>query len=265
VHFGDLFYARGRFTVSSPSLFPGAQVSDLYLYAGWTGYREPHTGVKISGDLMLTLPTSAPSQSRSTIFNVGPGLVLSRTVGLLAGLTFAYRARATLHVNHLTSPCFYGNCATSPAATVLDANLDAPYDLDSSNGAVLFDVTQGASVSFRPHQTVSLNAECLFSHGWLYPGESAQEMANYPTQTDVSQVLLSIAWHLIPTLTVGLSAFVIGTPVDDDHTFQPKLYHSITAYFLDVTLNFDHLMQQLQPLRPHADQLAPVSGLLGAP
>jgi hypothetical protein len=264
LHFNDFVYVRARLfiaqeltqsdTTSAPYL-PGW--SDLYLYGGWSGYEEPHTRLKLFGDLMVTLPASPASQYRSEILRVGPRAALSRTFNVLAGVTVGYGARPVFHVNRLAvSPqCFTPQCSGatggfgSNAGVAFDSGPDTAFTQSTGGRNVFFHISHGPFVAFRPHATVSLDASFWFDNGWLYSLAQPPPQFQSTTQVygsgldrkDQTRFLLSASWQFTRPVGVTLSAFTAGGALAADGTYIFPLFNRYTQLNLDLTLDIEGL------------------------
>jgi hypothetical protein len=260
-HLNDFVYVRARLfisqdltlsdTTNSPYL-PG--LSDLYLYGGWSGYEEPHTRLKIAGDLLVTAPASGASQYRGEILRVGPRAALSRTFDVLAGLTIGYGARPVFHLNRgVASPfCYTTECSGgfgSNSGVDHDSGPDVAFTQATGGRNVFFHVSHGPFVSFRPHETVSIDATFFFDQGWLYALASPPPQFMGSTQTsgggvnrsDMTRFLLSVGWQFTRPVGAAVSAFTTGGQLAADGTYVFPLFNRFTQFNLDFTLDLEAL------------------------
>jgi hypothetical protein len=243
-HFGELFFARARMsliarTVADPGE-TGLRTSDLYLYGGWSGFTEPHTGLKLSGDLLITLPTSFGSQLTGLMFSVGPRLALSRSFPVLAGLTVGYGARVRFYAQRYVSSVGGGGAGDPPAGTLAsDINLDDGFDRYSGPGNPFWYVSHGPFVSFRPHETVSIDAALVLDHGWSYAPVSqfgtGQQSPSAPL--DLQRLLLQVSWQPLSPLRVVTSLFTVNKPPPVQLAFVSASLD--TRLFLELVLDIE--------------------------
>jgi hypothetical protein len=221
-HFGALFAVRARLRLSQQFSETGYESpreldwSDLYLSGGWAGITEPHTLLKLSGDLLLVLPTSRVSQFSAQLFTIGPRVVLSRTFEVLHGLTVGYGARPVLHLNGKAAcvPAPYYGCAMFPPtgsseAAGRDPNLDAGYSVYGRFSNVFFDIGHGPFVSFRPHERVGIEAALVLNHGWEYNFLIPSDLPprGPVPATNLIRLLLSVSWQFSRPVGVSLTLF----------------------------------------------------------
>jgi hypothetical protein len=260
-HFSDLFYVRARLfiaqeltqsdTTSSPHAIG---LSDLYLYGGWSGYEEPHTRLKLSGDLLVQLPTSAESQARTELGRAGPSVMLSRSFDVLAGLTIGYGARPVVHLNRLTAGGGSFGANPSYVAVGTDTGPDAVFTAETAGRNIFFHLSHGPFLTFRPHPTVSVDASFWFDHGWMYslpqvPPQLQSTMQVYGSgvdRRDVTRFLLSVSWQFTRPVGVTLSAFTAGGALAADGTYIFPLFNRFTQLNLDFTLDIEGLTSALQ-------------------
>ena len=63
----------------------------------------PGAEIGVSADLALQLPTSKVSRARTLVMGIGPGISLSRSVDVLAGMRFGYSIRGTYFWHRYTT------------------------------------------------------------------------------------------------------------------------------------------------------------------
>jgi hypothetical protein len=250
-HFNDLFYTRARMFISqeltmsdtTSSLYE-VELSDIYWDWGYTGYTEPRTGIKISADVRLTLPTSKNSQLKTQVINVGPGVSVSRKFNVLSGLSVGYGARPTIHFNEYTTGKVWGPTLT---ACLDSQSADCGFATNTGSRNVFFDLGHGPFVSFQPYETVSLDAAFIMSRGWLY--NLAQTPLQYQSSTqaidtgvnvkDITRFFLSVSWQFSKPVGVSLTALTIGGQLAADGTYIFPLFNRNTVLYLDFTLDIE--------------------------
>jgi hypothetical protein len=256
-HFNDLFYTRARMFISQELTLSDTtnskyeiELSDIYWDTGWTGWTESRTGIKISADVRLTLPTSKNTQYKTQVLNVGPGVSVSRKFNLLSGLAIGYGARPTFHFNqHTTYTALY-----DPLTECIDTqSASCAFDRNSGSRNVMFDIGHGPFLSFQPYETVSLDAAFIMSRGWLYPlaqvpGQFAgsTQLGFLGTDTrDVTRFFLSVSWQFTKAVGVSLTALTIGGQLAADGTYIFPLFNRNTQMYLDFTLDVETVTNRL--------------------
>ena len=164
-HFNDQVWVRSRFYLSqeftdsdSTTFKHEVELSDLWLDAVWGGWREKITGIKIAGDLRTTFPTSKFSQSVSRIMTVGPGVNVSKTFKVLAGLTLVYSTRFTYRFNRFTTRQNLGGQIVDVEEAEIGRQADAcplacqPGAVDEIAGVAVGDVKDGIEEGLFRHQ-----------------------------------------------------------------------------------------------------------------
>lgn len=63
----------------------------------------PGAEIGVSADLALQFPTSKTSRARTLVMGIGPGISLSRSVDVLAGMRFGYGLRGTYYWHRYTT------------------------------------------------------------------------------------------------------------------------------------------------------------------
>lgn len=248
-HFTDAFFVRSRFFLSqeftlsdSTNTRNEVELSDLWLDAVWTGWKEKVTGLKVGGDVRVTLPTSKTSQAVSRLFTLAPGLNVSRSFKVLAGLSLIYSGRFTWRFNRFATRQNMGGLIEN-CAVVVDACIN------TATGArnVQYDIIHGPTVSFSPHARFNISATFLLQHGWLSPvGAVPEQYANIPElvdngpqRRDFVAFSMGATWtpHDIVSLTLG--AFTFSNQLTTEGTYIFPLFNRNTAVSLDATFDLE--------------------------
>ncbi len=258
-HFNDLFFARGRlfisqeFTLSdTTSRRNEVELSDTLLDVGTTGYLEKHSGIRISGNVRFGFPTSRLSQMRTQIMTVGPAAVLSRTFPVLSGLTLVYLARGTVRFSRFTT----GYVNQPSFVSCIDAAMaeaDCARSQNIGSRVPYFDLSHGPSISFQPHETISIDATMLWARQWLYALRSsgvgseaeASQLANDSKVRDSTWFVLSASWQFSEPVGVALTAFTISSQLNASGQYQFPLFNRNTVLYLDLTLNIEAITSKL--------------------
>jgi hypothetical protein len=256
-HFNDLFFARGKLwlsqelTQSDTTTYKNeVELSDVWLDFGTEGFTEKNTGLKLAGEVRVTLPTSKASQSIGRIMTVGPMLSLSKKFDVLHGLTFGYVGRFTYRFNQYTtaqyqSP-YLAACGDPRGSTCADFYSTG---LRSTN----YDVTHGLVANFQPHEKVSLDLVLWLQHAWLYPlspagsqFQGAQGLTN--TGTDVRNVAvfyLSGSYQITKVFSATLGCFTFTNEPNTDGTYLFPLFNRYTTLYLEAGVDVEALASSL--------------------
>jgi hypothetical protein len=256
-HFNDLFFARAKFwlsqelTQSDTTTYKNeVELSDLWLDFGTEGFTESHTGIKLSGEVRVTLPTSKTSQSIGRIMTVGPLASVSKKFDVLKGLTFGYVGRFTYRFNQFTTgqyqTPYLASCGDPRGATCADF-------YSSGLRSVNYDVTHGLVASFMPHEKVSLDVVLWLQHAWLYPLAPAQSqflgsqgLTNTGTNVRNTTVFyLSGSYQLTKVFGLTLGAFTFtGEPTTDGNYLNP-FFNRYTTLYLEAGVDVEAVAASL--------------------
>lgn len=261
-HFTDAFTVRGRFyltqefTLSDTTNTPWeVELSDLWLDAVWGGWKEKNTGIRIGADLRSTLPTSKQSQAASRLFTLAPGVNVSRTFGVLSGLTFVYSARFTWRFNRFTTRQAQGgmisNCSNANVGLVQSVGfIDACNNTNTGASNVQADVIHGPTVVFNPHERVNVSASLFMQRGWV-PALSAWEgegvrLDAVPAQTrDFIGFSFGLSYQPWDVVGFTLGAFTFANQLTTEGTYIFPLFNRNTAVSLDATFDLEAVVSSI--------------------
>lgn len=251
-HFNDQFFARGRFFISQELTLSDStahtrefELSDLWLDAGLTGWKEPVTGLKLGGSLRVGLPTSRVSQAQTRVATVGPGVSLTRTFDLLGGLSLSYGARFTYRFHRSTTGLNAGPSVQGCGVASSEACAEF---LSTGVRNAPFDITHGLDVSFSPISVVTVAASFSLVHVWLYPLstlpkelQSAQGIAQVlGTDTrNASSFNLSVSWQAFKPVGFTLGAFTYSSQLGPDGRFIFPLFNRNTSLYLEAAVDIE--------------------------
>ncbi len=254
-HFSDAFHVRSRFFLSqeftlsdSTSYRHQVELSDLWLDAVWSGYKEKVTGIKVAADLRVMLPTSLASQMQTRLFTVGPGVSFSRSFPVLAGLSLIYSTRFTYRFNRLAT---FQNAGPSFEACGIRGNDDCAALSSQGVRAVQFDFLHGPTAVFLPHPKVIIAATFLMQHGWLPPlAQSPVELSLAPAGAELRHFwagMFSVTYQAFDAVGFTLGAFTFANQIGADGQRVFPLFNRNTVVSLDVTLDVETFFNTLKP------------------
>jgi hypothetical protein len=254
-NFNELLYVRARLELGQE-----LTQSDTYEYAhevafsditadvGTSGWQDPRTGIRISGDLRLTAPTSKTSWAQTKVFSVGPRLALSRSFPVRNGLSVRYEARYTRRFHRFTTVQFE---APRLLACSDVESLECAESSHTGVRNVMQDVVHGASLSFQPIEKLSVSGAFMWSHGFLYgltptdlpvrPNENADPTAG----RHASIFSFGASYQILDALNLGAGVTTI-TPPSLNPTEKPysPFFNQFTTLYLDLGIDFEALLSR---------------------
>ncbi len=250
-HFNDLFFARGKLwlgqelTQSDTTTYKNEiELSDLWLDFGTTGWLEKHSGIRVSGEVRFTLPTSKPSQALGRVMTIGPMAALSRKFNLLHGLTVAYSGRVTYRFNRFANGQFespsIADCGDPTGTACLDFR-------SSGERSVEWDVMHGPAISFQPIENVSIDALFLWDHAFLYPlapapAQFAGSQGLAVAGTDVRNLgifYLSASYQVTKLVGLTLGAYTLTAEPYLDGTYLNPIFNRYTTLYLEADFDVE--------------------------
>ncbi len=251
-HVGEHLVFRGAFSISqeltlsdNTSYVREFELSDLSLSGGVTGFKEPTTGIGISGDLKVTLPTSKVSLAQTRVMAVGPGVTLSRKFDVLSGLTISYSGRFTYRFNRFTT----GELESPRIASCGDPRGEACATLiGGTSRNVNFDLFHGPRVTFSPHPIVSIYTAFNLSHQWLYPFSNVAGISVPTTDTTVrnfNRFELGVSVQVLKPLALSLTGDTFGAQTGTNGLYQQPFFNRFTTISLDAAIDIEALVASL--------------------
>lgn len=254
-HFGDVLTLRSRFYLTqeltdsdTTTYLREVELSDLWLDAVWGGWREKNTGIRIGGDLRVTLPTSKFSQFSSRIMTLGPSVNVSKTFKVLGGLTFVYAARFTGRFHRFTTRQNQGPAtenAGCPAATIAGSDvLDATECRRNTGGRnVAFDVIHGPTVVFNPHERLNISASLFMQRGWVPAMAATDGLPAIGVQTrDFIGFSIGVTYQPWDVVGFTLGAFTFANQLALDGKTIFPLFNRNTVASLDATFDLESVV-----------------------
>lgn len=267
-HFNDLFFARARLFISQEFTYGDStnsrhevELSDTLIDIGTTGYKEKLSGIRVSGNVRLGLPTSRLSQARTQYLSIGPAAVVSRTFPVLSGLTLIYIGRVTGRLTTQTAIRTNQSMTVDATGGQTAACRDpgtADYACTDTNTGIrspFLDLSHGPSVSFQPHETVSIDATMLWTRQWLYGMSSSgigsraeeEQLANDAKVRDSVWCVLSASWQFSQPVGVALTAFTVSPQLGASGTYNFPIFNRNTVLYLDLILNIEAITSRIFP------------------
>lgn len=259
-HFSDAFAVRSRFyltqelTLSDTTTRPyEVELSDLWLDAVWTGWKEKNSGIKVGADLRATFPTSKQSQAATRLFTLGPSASLSRTFNVLSGLTLVYSARFTWRFNRFTTRQNQGGQITNCIGNsrLIEAGfVDACGTTNSGASNVMADLLHGPTVVFNPNEQVNISASLFMQRGWV-PALAASEVGGValeavPAQTrDFIGFSLGVSYQPWDVVGFTLGAFTFANQLDSKGQYIFPLFNRNTAASLDASFDLEAIVSSI--------------------
>jgi len=264
-HFNDQFYLGARFflsqefTKSDYTTYKNEfEASDLWLDAAWSGWKEPKTGIKMSGSLRFALPTSKQSQAVGRIMNIGPGISLSRAFPVLSGLVLGYGARFTYRFNrfqtaHMQGPSIIqcGNTSGDPDCLSIMSN---------GQRASQFDFFHGPSLVFIPHPRLSIYLGFYMQYAYLPPLSTTSSDPNTPVPNltlhddttgpkwrNFWGANISVSWQTWDTVGFTLGAFTFDSQLDTQGRYRFPVFNRSTVVSIDMSVDIESLIRNIKP------------------
>lgn len=252
-HFSDQFFLRSRFfisqelTISDDTTYRHeVELSDLWFDLAYAGYKEKVTGIRLAGDVRVTLPTSKGSRALTRLFTVAPSINASRTFNVLSGLTFVYSTRFTLRVNQQPT-------AQNAGPSISSCDITNCADLFSTGRRnSFFDILHGPTVVFNPHEKLSISATFLMQRAWLpqltpapevFASAEGLQIADVNTR-DAMAFALGVSWQTFELVGFTLGAFTFSNQLGLDGQYQFPLFNRNTVVSLDATFDIEGVVSK---------------------
>jgi len=244
--FGDALYVRAslamqvELTTADDTTYQHELVlGDLAVVAGLSKILTlPLVGVDVSFDLVLTTPTSKLSQARSLRVGFGPGLRLSRSFDLLAGLEVGYTLRFNGNLHRYTTST--SETASIVGCTATDGSCDPFRNSGLRNSQLRVVNSLDLSLAFLSWLRLELAYGLVLD--WTYPfdddGGSRQ-------QRHGSQFDAALAFQALPSLGVALGLSTVSPQLAPDASYYNPFYNRYSLVYLDLRLDFGGLVEQL--------------------
>ncbi len=251
--FGSQLYLRGNWDVGQELTTPDdlnrryeIVVGDPSVDVGLVGVKDPYAGIHVSGGLRMAAGLSKVSQAQTRFLTISPGVSVARTFPVMKGLSLRYDARYSERLHRYTTTQYEE--ATLAICDSRDLVACAEY-AHSGVRNTKNDLLQSASLGFSPHERVSLSAQFLMHHGFLYPltedaqhGLSPEEGVNTRYAWGFN---LGASVKLTRELSLSLGASTLSAQQQPDSTLRSPFFNRYTNLYVDLGLDLEALLQRL--------------------
>jgi hypothetical protein len=265
-HFNDQFYLGARFFLSQEFTDSDTttykhefEASDLWLDAAWAGWKEPKTGIKMSGTLRFAFPTSKASQAVGRVMNIGPGLNLSRAFPVMNGLILGYGARFTYRFNRFQTAHNQGPSIAQCGVAGFDP--DCPTINSSGGRASMFDVFHGPSLVLIPHERVTIYLGFYMQYAYLpklaptTSDQFGQPVPDLSLHTDTTGpqwrnfwgANISVSYQAWDTVGFTLGAFSFDSQLDTQGRYRFPVFNRSTVVSIDMSVDIESLIRNIKP------------------
>jgi hypothetical protein len=224
-----------------------AVIGDLALVGGISKFLSvPWVGIDFSADLVITMPTSKVSQSRTLNFGVGPGLRLSKTFNLLRALIIGYNLRVSLYSHRNTTSERETPLITGCMAT--EGGCDAFLNTGVRNPVLR--LVQVADVTLVVLDWFGVGISFGHVIDWLYTFEDDDPRVSYQPQESTNQRYLSVFeveafFNPIDSLEIGVGYSTVNPQLAPDSTYYNPFYNRYSRVYIDLRLRIDGLVSQI--------------------
>jgi hypothetical protein len=252
--FSKKFYVRARIGVEHEltesdvtSRANEPLLGDLVLASGFSNaVTIPKAKINISFDLLLTVPTSKASLTRTLVLGVGLGTRVSRSFKVLKGMSLGYNVRGTpkFHrytTSELETPLIPGCSGTSGCDSFLS----------SGRRNAMMRVSHYADFSVRILKWLGVSLAVGQAIDWLYPlGDSPEDVSlrNLEPQNRRFITFFDLSVAIRPSKTaeivLGYSALHPQLAPDSEHYIP--FFNRYSAFYLDFKLKIDGLVALVQ-------------------
>ena len=251
-HFNDTFVVRGRLFLAQELTLSDTtntrhevELWDLWLDGVWSGWKEKTTGIKVGADVRVTLPTSKASQAASRIFTFGPSVNVSRTFGVLKGLTLAYSFRATYRFNRFTTRQTAGGRIINCVGLASGAP-EACGETSTGTSNASADITHGPSIIFNPHEKLNISATLFMQRAWVAPLAATELVAAVPVQTrDFMGFSFGVTYQPWDVVGFTVSSFTFANQLGTDGKLIFPLFNRNTSLSLDASFDLEAVVSSI--------------------
>ena len=221
-------------------------LSDAVLDVGALGVKDPLLGIQFAASLRVGAGLSKVSQAQTKFLTLGPGVSVARSFNVLDGLSLRYDARYTERFHRSTTSLYEAS-----TLVICETAYVAQCDSTTSSGVrnVQRDVLQSVGLGFSPHRRVSLSAQGLLSHGFLYALTASDRLDGLEAEgTNVRYAWgfnLGASVKLTKELSLNLGASTFVPQLDPSGVRQHPFFHRSTNVYADLGLDLEALLQRL--------------------
>ena len=262
--FGDIFYVNASASVlrelthSNYTTYDGEwEWGDTVLGGGASGfYTIPWVGLRFSGGLSMSFPTSKFSRYKTMLMSLKPSLSMSRTFPLLSGLTLSYSLSGTKYFHEYTTP-MAEKATLSPHPW--GAYRTSDYQSSGSRNAE-WRLANSFGLSMQFLDWLGLSASFGMMHDYLYDlseMERHDAATNDPSYAVSSRMAngddmrytfmygLELSVQPMKSLSLGLGASTVNPQLKPDSTYREPFYNRYTTLYLDLRFNIDGFISQI--------------------
>jgi hypothetical protein len=207
----------------------------------------PGIGIDLSASLGLIAPTSKAAKSKTMLFGLRPGLSLSKSFDVLAGINLGYSFGFSKFFYESTTAqseeTAISNCSTSPGGC-------EEYQNTGFRNAS-WGLSNAFSLSIAFIDQLSLDVSFGLKHSFLYEQKEQDPMvedSEYSNDKDIRYGMmygLGLTATPIPALSIGLGAETGNPQLKADATYERPFFNRNTVVYLDLILSIDGLVTQL--------------------
>lgn len=221
------------------------EFADARLTAGWTGWEESVTGIKLAADLRLTFPASKTSLAQTRVLSIGPGLNVSKKFDLRGGLKLSYGVRPSYRFHRYTTLQFDNPVQNVPGCRSVEC-----FEVASAGKRnAPFDITHGPQVAFELNDKFSFEATYVMAHRWLYPvsGTTPAETSFRPDTgvVHINNFTVAANWQVTPSVGLSLGADTLGPQLGFDGRYIFPMFNRNTTLYLDASFDVEAFVSGL--------------------
>ncbi len=242
---GDIFYARGAFslsrelTESDVNTYDGEfEPSDTTLGIGAYHFVTiPWVEIGLSAAVDVILPTSKASSARTLDAAYAQSLRVDRFFDVFSGLSLAYTARVTEYDHRFTT----GETESPRISTCGGIAGGCDPFLNTGVRNPQTQLAHMGSVSFSPIESLNVAASGAFYTTYLHDVAESEDVSfdvEAPTDTRwATSVGVSVGYTPAPPVTITVGTNTTNPVLASDGTYRTPLLNRFTLVYLDVTLN----------------------------
>jgi len=256
-HFSEWFFTRFRFDLeqeltNSDYTTKKNEIlwSDLFVEVGTRSFKEPTTGIVLSGTLRLTAPISKVSASRTMLFGVSPGIFLTRSFDVLDGLVLRYAVRYSHRFFRSETGETDGHgiagCRTPSCEVFLSTGVrNSPWDISHGPLVILIptrNLTLTTMLSFNRAALYDVADFHLDTGGGLEPVLPSEDD---PNARYSRAFLVDLTWTAMPELFVSTGLTTFAPELAPDGTRYPLFFNRHSMVYLSLGVRMDAVLSKL--------------------
>jgi hypothetical protein len=264
---GDVFNASLDFAISreltesdETTYDDEAMMSDITLTLAASKFVTiPVLKIGVSAKVALIGPTSKAAHAKTMLFGIKPGLSLSRSFDVLAGINLNYSFGISKYFYEATTAQYAESAISNCGATA--GGCEEYQNTGYRNAS--WGLSNGFGLSIAFIEQLSLDLSFGMSHAFLYEqsddvdntwtdstGEEYDQMSEWDPGNDTN-IRYAMTYGLgltvtpIQALAISLGADTGNPQLKADATYERPFFNRNTVVYLDLTLDIDGLVQQL--------------------